>query len=93
MTPMVDDPVDPTGYWQDINGFLVGIDIDGVIADIVGQLVKYARDLWGYSINANDLTSENVNTCTELSTAQALQMFSTPSFFRTMSVCRWQRKR
>lgn len=87
MTPiLVDDPVERAGYWQDNSGLLVGIDIDGVIADIVGQLVKYAMDLWGYSIDARDLTSENVDTCTELSTTQVRHMFSTPSFFRTMSI-------
>ena len=82
----VSELVDRARCSQEAEGLPVGIDIDGVIADIAGQLVRYARELWGCSIDLRDLTSENIETCTELSATQALQIFSTPSFFRTMSV-------
>lgn len=65
---------------------LVGVDIDGVIADIASQLVKYAADLHGCILSPESITSENVEACSDLSSDQVKEIFSSSSFFQTLPV-------
>lgn len=62
----------------------VGIDIDGVLSDIAGHLVRFANDRFGCKLSVEDLTSEDVETCSNLTAEQLRQIFSTSRFFQTM---------
>jgi uncharacterized HAD superfamily protein len=65
---------------------LVGIDIDGVLSDIAGHLVQFANDQFGHDLSIGDITSEDVETCSDVSKEQLTQIFCTPRFFQTLPV-------
>lgn len=62
----------------------VGIDLDGVVADIVHQIVEFSRTHIGLLLTAAELRSENVETCTPLTREQLVRMFTCREFFRRM---------
>jgi uncharacterized HAD superfamily protein len=63
---------------------LIGVDIDGVLSDIAGHLVAFVNERFGYSLSSSDLTSEDVETCTDVSAEQLKEIFSSPAFFQTL---------
>jgi len=65
---------------------LIGIDIDGVLSDIVVQFSEYASELFGEEISTTDVVSEDIETCTKLSRDQLVEIFRTRQFFQTMPV-------
>ncbi len=62
----------------------VGVDLDGVIADIVGQLVRFSRIEYGLSLVPSEFRSENIETCTPIKPDQLRKLFCKPKFFQTM---------
>jgi 5'(3')-deoxyribonucleotidase len=64
----------------------IGVDIDGVISDIVGQIVLFARKLFGLALVGEQITSESADNCTELSLDQLHEIFRTRAFFQSMLV-------
>ena len=62
----------------------LGLDLDGVLADIVRQLILFAANEFGLRISPQSITSENVEQCTPLTGKQLVRLFSEPSFFTTM---------
>lgn len=63
---------------------IIGVDIDGVISDIAGHLVQYAKSMYGCMITVEGITSENVETCSDLSADDVRGIFSTPLFFQSI---------
>lgn len=63
---------------------IIGIDIDGVISDIAGHLVRYVKDMFEYEILLEEITSENIETCSNLSGEQVKEIFCNPQFFQSL---------
>lgn len=70
----------------------IGIDLDGVIADIVTQLVRFSRTKYGLHLIASEFCSENIETCTPINAEQLTGLFSEPKFFQTMRALRGARR-
>ena len=64
--------------------FVIGIDIDGVLSDIACHLVASIKDRFGYDLVIDDLTSEDIETCTDVSAEELKEIFSSPIFFQTL---------
>jgi 5'(3')-deoxyribonucleotidase len=64
----------------------VGCDLDGVIGDIVQQLVRFSRQQHGVFLTRKHITSENIETCTPLERGQLHGLFENREFFRTLPV-------
>jgi 5'(3')-deoxyribonucleotidase len=62
----------------------IGFDLDGVIADIVGQLLLFLQLKSGIDLSRDDLVSENIETCTPISREILTTFFCDPGFFTTM---------
>ncbi len=62
----------------------VGFDLDGVLADIVSQLVQFAKEKHGISLLPEQITSEHAETCTPLTLSQLEEVFRERTFFTTM---------
>lgn len=62
----------------------VGIDLDGVIADIVGQLIRFSRVQYDLTLLSSQFRSEDIETCTPIKADQLKTLFSQPKFFQTM---------
>jgi 5'(3')-deoxyribonucleotidase len=63
---------------------IIGVDLDGVIADIVTQLVRFSRTEYGLDLSPSTFESENIETCTPINAEQLRRLFCDPKFFRTM---------
>lgn len=63
---------------------VVGIDMDGVVSDIVQQVIVFSRDLYGLTLSSRDIRSENIENCTPIRREQLVSMFESHEFFRTM---------
>lgn len=59
----------------------IGIDIDGVLSNVVRAAVVYARDKYGIEFNADDVTEYDFSKCTPLSDSQVSQMLNDPEFY------------
>ncbi|MGH9556308.1 MAG: 5' nucleotidase, NT5C type, partial [Terriglobales bacterium] len=57
---------------------------DGVLSDIVAQIVRFAHRRFGVSLSRESFTSENAETCTSLSRHQLVELFTSSDFYRTM---------
>lgn len=66
------------------SGAIVGCDLDGVIADIVQQLVRFARFQHRIRLSKKHIVSENIEKCAPIRQDQLHQMFKTPAFFRSL---------
>jgi len=64
----------------------VGCDLDGVIGDIVQQLVRFSRRQHRVFLTRKHITSENIETCTPLERRQLHRLFEDREFFRTLPV-------
>ena len=62
----------------------VGVDLDGVVADIVTQLVRFSRSKYDLRLVPSEFRSENIETCTPIRTHQLQTLFREPSFFQSM---------
>jgi uncharacterized HAD superfamily protein len=62
----------------------VGVDLDGVIADIVSQLVRFSRSEFDLRLVPSEFRSENIEACTPIKTEQLRKLFCEPKFFQTM---------
>ena len=62
----------------------VGVDLDGVVADIVTQLVRFSRSKYDLRLVPSEFRSENIETCTPIRTHQLQKLFREPSFFQSM---------
>jgi uncharacterized HAD superfamily protein len=63
---------------------VVGCDLDGVISDIVRQLVRFSRSKHSVSITKRHIVSENIETCTSLQREQLHDFFQNAEFFRSL---------
>lgn len=70
----------------------VGVDLDGVIADIVTQLVRFSRSKYDLRLVPSEFRSENIETCTPIKTEQLRKLFSEPKFFQTMRAIQGARR-
>jgi uncharacterized HAD superfamily protein len=70
----------------------VGVDLDGVIADIVTQLVRFSRSKYHLRLVPSEFRSENIETCTPIKTEQLRKLFSEPKFFQTMRAIQGARR-
>lgn len=66
----------------------IGVDLDGVIADIVTQLIRFSRTEYGLDLAPSTFQSENIETCTPINAEQLTTLFCDPTFFRTMRAIR-----
>ena len=64
----------------------VGCDLDGVIGDIVQQLVRFSRRQHRVFLTRKHITSENIETCTPLQREQLHRLFENREFFRSLPV-------
>jgi len=64
----------------------VGCDLDGVIGDIVRQLVRFSRRQHRVFLTKKHIVSENIETCTPLEREQLHKLFENSEFFRTLPV-------
>lgn len=71
---------------------IVGVDLDGVISDIVAQLVRFSRNQFGIEMAASDIQSESIETCTPINLKQLTQIFRQPTFFRSMRAVQGARR-
>ena len=55
-----------------------------MLSDIAGHLVRFANDQFGHKLSIGDVTSEDVETCSDVSREQLTQIFSTARFFQTI---------
>jgi uncharacterized HAD superfamily protein len=62
----------------------IGIDLDGVVADIVTQLVWFSRKKFAIRLDRSEFRSENIETCTPIKSDQLESLFRDPKFFRSM---------
>ena len=62
----------------------VGVDLDGVVADIVTQLVRFSRSKYDLQLMPSEFRSENIETCTPIRAHQLRTLFREPSFFQSM---------
>jgi uncharacterized HAD superfamily protein len=67
---------------QDVWQQRVGMDLDGVIADIAGQLLGFIHRTLGVALSVDELTSEDIETCTPVSREQLVSFFRDPAFFQ-----------
>lgn len=70
----------------------MGVDLDGVIADIVTQLVRFSRSEYDLRLVPSEFRSENIETCTPIKTEQLRKLFSEPKFFQTMRAMQGARR-
>jgi uncharacterized HAD superfamily protein len=70
----------------------VGVDLDGVIADIVTQLVRFSRSEYDLRLLPSEFRSENIETCTPIKTEQLRKLFCEPKFFQTMRAIQGARR-
>jgi uncharacterized HAD superfamily protein len=65
---------------------VVACDLDGVIGDIVQQLLLFSHRKHGLSLAAADIVSENFDMCTPIRRDQLQKFFETDEFFRSLPV-------
>ena len=70
----------------------VGVDLDGVIADIVSQLVRFSRIEYELNLSPSAFRSENIETCTPIKPDQLRKLFCEPKFFQTMRAMQGARR-
>jgi uncharacterized HAD superfamily protein len=63
---------------------VVGCDLDGVIGDIVQQLVRFCRREHGILLTRKQIVSENIETCTLIRREQLHRLFENREFFRSL---------
>lgn len=66
------------------NALVVGCDLDGVIGDIVQQLVRFSRREHGILLTRKQIVSENIETCTPMRREQLHRLFENREFFRSL---------
>jgi uncharacterized HAD superfamily protein len=64
----------------------IGCDLDGVIGDIVEQLLIFSHREYGIKLTRNDIVSENIETCTPIRREQLQKLFENEDFFRALPV-------
>lgn len=65
---------------------VVGCDLDGVIGDIVRQLVVFSHRKHRIHLSRKHIVSENIETCTPIRRDQLHGLFENRDFFRTLPV-------
>jgi uncharacterized HAD superfamily protein len=65
---------------------VVGCDLDGVIGDIVQQLMSFSRREHRVRLTRKQIRSENIETCTPIGREQLHQFFQDREFFRSLPV-------
>lgn len=66
------------------SALVVGCDLDGVIGDIVQQLVRFSRREHGILLSRKQIVSENIETCTPIRREQLHRLFENREFFRSL---------
>lgn len=64
----------------------IGIDIDGVIANVLGGVQRYALKHWGTIIDINQVTCYGLTGCTPIVEAQIEEMFGDAAFYRELEI-------
>lgn len=67
-----------------IDPFILGCDLDGVIADIVQQVVRFSRREHGILITRRHIVSENIETCAPIRKDQLHALFENREFFSSL---------
>ena len=70
----------------------VGVDLDGVVADIVTQLVRFSRSEYDLRLVPSEFRSENIETCTPIRVHQLRTLFREPKFFQSMKAVQGARQ-
>lgn len=73
-------------------GPVVGCDLDGVIGDIVPQLVRFSRTQHRIRLTRKHIVSENIETCAPIRQEQLHRLFENREFFRSLPVVPGARK-
>jgi len=73
-------------------GPVVGCDLDGVIGDIVQQLVRFSRTQHRIHLTRKHIVSENIETCAPIRQEQLRRLFENCEFFRSLPVVPGARK-
>jgi uncharacterized HAD superfamily protein len=63
---------------------ILGCDLDGVIADIVQQVVRFSRREHRVPITRRHIVSENIETCAPIRRDQLHALFGNREFFRSL---------
>jgi uncharacterized HAD superfamily protein len=71
---------------------VVGCDLDGVIGDIVQQLVRFSRIQHRIRLTRKHIVSENIETCAPIRQEQLHRLFENREFFRSLPVVSGARK-
>lgn len=70
----------------------VGCDLDGVLGDIVQQLMRFSRLEHRIRLTRKHIVSENIETCAPIRREQLQSIFKSRDFFRTLPVVPHARK-
>jgi len=62
----------------------IGIDLDGVLSNNVGQIIIEAKRLFNIDITPKQITEFALENCTPLTTDQVIQMFNDSTVFKDM---------
>ncbi len=64
----------------------IGVDIDGVISDIARHIIDYSAREFACLIAPEQISSDRMETCTELTQEQLIIIFTDPKFWKTLPV-------
>lgn len=54
----------------------IGVDLDGILGDLIGVIIKEAHDCFGIKINEDQITNFKLENCTDLIEDQISEIFS-----------------
>jgi uncharacterized HAD superfamily protein len=64
----------------------IGVDLDGVLGDLVGVMIKEAYNFFGVSINEGEITSFKLEDCTDLTEDQIREIFKRREIYERISI-------
>ena len=67
---------------------LIGIDLDGVVCDAAGGIIRWAQQRLGIRIHRRQITSYGIENCTPLTRRHVDMVFGDPDFYRRVTPVR-----
>jgi uncharacterized protein len=64
----------------------IGIDLDGVLGDLVHNVIKYSKEKFNIRIKSEEITTHDLTKCTKLSDSQVKELFQDTEIFSTLNV-------
>jgi uncharacterized HAD superfamily protein len=61
----------------------IGVDLDGVLNDLAGQVIQIARSRFALDISRKDITCHDLTRCTDLTAAQVKEIFQATDVFHS----------